>query len=200
MEFSLRMDFTSVSDSKFLKKLHTYFSEVPPSDHTLSNDIGMIQDDLSEAEVYEFKNGDDRSAFLHSEPSHVLCLWHVAYKCEIFHTARQQLTQGVLADDGESPKAVGSAKKQKLESKADVGQFLSNVAETLGSNAKMMKLQQQISVKCDRLKWNETTERELGANIVDYEMKLADAEEAGNTMEASKGLINSQGNLWNHLC
>ena len=30
MEFSLRMDFTSVSDSKFLKNLHTYFGEVPP--------------------------------------------------------------------------------------------------------------------------------------------------------------------------
>ena len=46
----------------------------------------------------------------------------------------------------------------------------------------MMKIQQQISTKYDRLKWNETTERDLSSTIlVDYEMKLLDAEEAGNT-------------------
>ena len=59
-----------------------------------------------------------------------------------------------------------------------MGHFLNNVAETLGANAKMLQLQQQITVKYDRLKWNETTERELSSTIVDYEMKLADAEEA----------------------
>ena len=35
------MDFTSVSDSKFRKNLHTYFHEVPPVEVTLSNDLGI---------------------------------------------------------------------------------------------------------------------------------------------------------------
>ena len=48
-------------------------------------------DKQTQEEVYEFLDGDNRKSFLREHPAHVLYLWHLAYKYDIFHTVRQQL-------------------------------------------------------------------------------------------------------------
>ena len=55
------------------------------------NSSGNSENQHSEQEVYEFWDGDDRQSFLHERPSHVLYLWHLAYKYDILNAVRQQL-------------------------------------------------------------------------------------------------------------
>ena len=52
---------------------------------------GNLKNQQSEQEVYEFWDGDDRHSFLCEKPSHVLYLWHLAYKYDILNAVRQQL-------------------------------------------------------------------------------------------------------------
>ena len=62
--------------------------------------------------MYEFWDGDDRQSFLHERPSHVLYLWHLAYKYDILNAMRQQL-RNEFTTDGSSAPDVGSVQKRK---------------------------------------------------------------------------------------
>ena len=46
--------------------------------------IGNSENVQSERDVYEFWDGDDRKSFLQERLSHILYLWHLAYKYDIF--------------------------------------------------------------------------------------------------------------------
>ena len=62
--------------------------------------------------MYEFWDGDDRQSFLCERPSHVLYLWHLAYKYDILNAMRQQL-RNEFTTDGSSTPDVRSVQKQK---------------------------------------------------------------------------------------
>ena len=53
--------------------------------------IGNSKNVQSERVVYEFWDGDDRMSFLQERPSHILYLWHLAYKYDILNAVHQQL-------------------------------------------------------------------------------------------------------------
>ena len=53
--------------------------------------IGNSENVQSERDVYEFWDGDDRKSFLRERPSHILYLWHLAYKYDILNAVRQQI-------------------------------------------------------------------------------------------------------------
>ena len=67
------------------------------------NSSGNSENQQSEREVYEFWDGDDRQSFLHERPSHVLYLWHLAYKYDILNAMRQQLRNEFTADGSSAP-------------------------------------------------------------------------------------------------
>ena len=52
------------------------------------------------------------SHFLRERPSHILYLWHLAYKYNILNAMRQQLRNEFTADGSSTPD-VGSVQKQK---------------------------------------------------------------------------------------
>ena len=62
--------------------------------------------------MYEFWDGDDRKSFLRERPSHILYLWHLAYKYDILTAMRQQLRNELTADGSSAPD-VGSVRKWK---------------------------------------------------------------------------------------
>ena len=72
-----------------------------------NNSSGNSENQQSEQEVYEFWDGDDRQSFLHERPSHVLYLWHLAYKFDILNAVRQQL-RNEFTPDGSSTRDVRS--------------------------------------------------------------------------------------------
>ena len=69
--------------------------------------IGNSENVQSERDVYEFWDGDDRKSFLRERPSHILYLWHLAYKYDILNAVRQQI-QNEFTTDGSSAPDVGS--------------------------------------------------------------------------------------------
>ena len=54
------------------------------------NSTGISENQQSEHKVYEFWDGDDRKSFLCERPSHMLYLWHLAYKYDILNAVREQ--------------------------------------------------------------------------------------------------------------
>ena len=62
--------------------------------------------------MYEFWDGDDRKSFLRERPSHIIYVWHLAYKYDILTAVRQQL-QNEFTADGSSTPDVGSVRKRK---------------------------------------------------------------------------------------
>ena len=71
------------------------------------NSNGNSENQQSERDVYEFWDGDDRKSFLRERPSHLLYLWHLAYKYNILNAMRQQL-RNEFTTDGSSAPDVGS--------------------------------------------------------------------------------------------
>ena len=69
--------------------------------------IGNSENVQSERDVYEFWDGDDRKSFLQERPSHILYLWHLAYKYDILNAVRQQI-RNEFTTDGSSAPDVGS--------------------------------------------------------------------------------------------
>ena len=55
------------------------------------NSIGNSENVQLECDIYEFWDGDDRKSFLRERPSHILYLWHLAYKYDILNAVRQQI-------------------------------------------------------------------------------------------------------------
>ena len=74
--------------------------------------IGNSENVQSERDVYEFWDGDDRKSFLRERPSHILYLWHLAYKYDILNEVRQQIRNEFTTDGSSSPD-VGSVRKRK---------------------------------------------------------------------------------------
>ena len=74
------------------------------------NTSGNLENQQSEQEVYEFWDGDDRQSFLHERPSHVLYLWHLAYKYDILNAVRPQL-RNEFTTDGSCTSEVGLVQK-----------------------------------------------------------------------------------------
>ena len=69
--------------------------------------IGNSENVQLERDVYEFWDGDDRKSFLQERPSHILYLWHLAYKYDILNAVRQQI-RNEFTTDGSSTPNVGS--------------------------------------------------------------------------------------------
>ena len=76
------------------------------------NSIGNSENVQSEHDVYEFWDGDDSKSFLRERPSHILYLWHLAYKYDILNAVRQQIRNEFTADGSSAPD-VGSVQKLK---------------------------------------------------------------------------------------
>ena len=74
--------------------------------------IGNSENVQSERDVYEFWDGDDRKSFLRERLSHILYLWHLAYKYDILNAVRQQI-RNEFTTDGSSMPDVGSVRKRK---------------------------------------------------------------------------------------
>ena len=73
------------------------------NDHSIGNSENV----QSERDVYEFWDGDDRKSFLRERPSHILYIWHLAYKYDILNAVQQQIRNEFTAD-GSSALDVGS--------------------------------------------------------------------------------------------
>ena len=84
-----------------------------------------MENQQSEQEVYEFYVGDDRQSVLHERPSHVLYLWHLAYKYDILNSVRQQL-RNEFTTDGSSAPDVGSVQKQKSPPRSNDPSIITN--------------------------------------------------------------------------
>ena len=65
--------------------------------------IGNSENVQSEQDVYEFWDGDDRKSFLRERPSHILYLWHLAYKYDILNAVQQQIRNEFTADGSSHP-------------------------------------------------------------------------------------------------
>ena len=76
------------------------------------NSIGNSENVQSECNIYEFWDGDDRKSFLRERPSHILYLWHLAYKYDILNAVWQQIRNEFTADGSSMPN-VGSVRKWK---------------------------------------------------------------------------------------
>ena len=74
--------------------------------------IGNSKNVQSERDVYEFWDGDDRKSFLRERPSHILYLWHLAYKYDILNAVQQQIRNEFTADGSSAPD-VRSVRKRK---------------------------------------------------------------------------------------
>jgi hypothetical protein len=61
----------------------------------------------SESEVYEFKDGDDRSSYLKHCQNRVYILywWHVAFECQMLQSARESLRNDSSGDSSHIPRA-----------------------------------------------------------------------------------------------
>ena len=74
--------------------------------------IGNSENVQLEHNIYEFWDGDNRKSFLRERPSHILYLWHLAYKYDILNAVRQQIRNEFTADGSSTPN-VGSVRKRK---------------------------------------------------------------------------------------
>ena len=63
------------------------------------NSIGNSENVQLERDVYEFWDGDNRKSILREMPSHILYLWHLAYKYDILNAVCQQLRDESSAPD-----------------------------------------------------------------------------------------------------
>jgi hypothetical protein len=103
----------------------------------------MINESVSEAEVYKFIDGDDRATFLWSEPPHVLYLWHISYTHDILPTVRQQLANGVLADGDVTTKTsvpINGGRKHKPEVESVQQTTLQGMMGIMRSNSEQQKV------------------------------------------------------------
>ena len=69
--------------------------------------IGNSKNVQLERDIYEFWDGDDRKSFFREKPSHILYLWHLAYKYDILNAVQQQI-RNEFTTDGSSAPNVGS--------------------------------------------------------------------------------------------
>ena len=65
--------------------------------------LGTPKNVQLEREVYESWDGDDRKSFFGERLSHILYLWHLAYKYDILNAVRQQLRNKFTADGSSTP-------------------------------------------------------------------------------------------------
>ena len=90
-----------------------------------NNSIGNSENVQSEQDIYEFWDGDNRKSFLRERPSHVLYLWHLAYKYGILNAVQQQLRNEFTADGSSAPD-VRSVQKRKSPSGSNDPSVITN--------------------------------------------------------------------------
>ena len=146
--------------------------------------IGNSENMQSEREVYEFWDGDDRKSFLRERPSHILYLWHVAYKYDILNAMRQQLRNEFTADGSSAPD-VGSVRRRKSPPGSaepsvittglsdNIQQIAASINGLVGV-ARQSQQTQEIQMLHIRQKELEDTIEYLEASSMEMEMKSCD--------------------------